>query len=107
MSIRFLIEGLMSVVVGLATFFVMPASVTETKKIFRGKASWLHGKTGWFSEHEEKILVNRILRDDPSKGDMNNRQHVSLKGIWAAIKDVDLLPIYLVSSSLYGSSVLH
>jgi hypothetical protein len=92
-----LIEGLMSVAVGLATFFLMPASITETQKILRGKASWLHGKSGWFTEREEKILVNRILRDDPSKGDMNNRQHVDLKGIWGALKDINLWPLYIVS----------
>jgi hypothetical protein len=76
----------------------MPASITQTKQILRGKISWLHGKTGWFSEREEKILVNRILRDDPSKGNMNNRQHVDLKGIWAALRDVDLWPIYVVNA---------
>ena len=96
-SIRYLIEGLMSVVVGLITFFVMPASITETHKILRGKIPWLHGKTGWFTPHEEAILVNRLLRDDPSKGDMNNRQHVNLSGIWKAIKDIDLWPVYIVS----------
>lgn len=83
--------------VGLATFFLMPASITETHKIFRGNASWLHGKSGWFTEREEKILVNRLLRDDPSKGDMNNRQHVNLRGIWNALKDINLWPLYIVS----------
>ncbi len=92
-----MIEGLLSVVVGLITFFVMPASISETHRILGGKASWLHGKAGWFTEREEKILINRILRDDPSKGDMNNRQHVDLKGLWAAFKDYDLWPIYVVS----------
>lgn len=94
---RFLVEGLMSIVIGLITFFVMPASVTETHRIFRGKATWLYGSSGWFTEREEKVLVNRILRDDPSKGDMNNRQAVNLMGIWRAISDYDLWPIYLVN----------
>ena len=48
----------------------------------------LNGKHGWFTQYEEAILVNRILRDDSTKGDMNNRQH--------ALKDVDLWPIYVV-----------
>ncbi len=94
---RFLLEGLMSIVIGLMTFLVMPPSITETHKIFRGRATWLHSKTGWFTEREEKIGVNRILRDDPSKGDMNNRQHVDLRGIWQAVKDIDLWPTYIVS----------
>ncbi|KIX10472.1 uncharacterized protein Z518_01555 [Rhinocladiella mackenziei CBS 650.93] len=97
----FLIEGLMSIVIGLLTFLLMPPSIAETHKIFGGRATWLHGKTGWFTEREEKILVNRILRDDPSKGDMNNRQHVNLKGIWAAVKDVDLWPTYILGILAY------
>ncbi|RDL39789.1 Uncharacterized protein BP5553_04129 [Venustampulla echinocandica] len=92
----FLLEGVMSIVVGILSFFFMPASVTQTSEILRGKAQWLHGKTGWFTPREEGILVNRILRDDPSKGDMNNRQHVDLRGLWNALKDIDLWPIYML-----------
>ena len=40
--------------------------------------NWFRGKDGWFTEREELILVNRLLRDDPSKGDMNNR-YVNLR----------------------------
>lgn len=52
--------------IGIASWFYLPPSPTQT-------ASKLRGKDGWFSEHEEKIMVNRVLRDDPSKGDMHNR----------------------------------
>lgn len=41
-------------------------------------------------------MVNRVLRDDPAKGDMNNRQPVSLKELGKALFDWDLFPIYLV-----------
>ncbi|KIX97485.1 uncharacterized protein Z520_06937 [Fonsecaea multimorphosa CBS 102226] len=92
----FLIEGLLSIVVGLLTFLVMPASITETHKILRGRIAWLHGKTGWFTEREEKILVNRLLRDDPSKGNMHNRQHVSVKRITKAVMNTDLWPLYIL-----------
>lgn len=88
----------MSVIVGILTCFVMPASITETGKILNGKAAWLNGKDGWFTEREELVLVNRILRDDPTKGDMNNRQHVNFQGLWKAMRDIDLWPIYVVSS---------
>lgn len=67
----------------------MPASISQTK-------GWLRGKNGWFTEREEKILVNRLLRDDPSKGDMNNRQAVNLERLWKCLKDYDLWPLYLV-----------
>lgn len=56
----FLIEGLITLVVGIASFFLMPASATQTKTWFRPK--------GWFNDREVKIVVNRVLRDDPSKG---------------------------------------
>jgi hypothetical protein len=56
----FLIEGLITLLIGLASFFRMPASAVETKKWFRPK--------GWFTDREVRIVVNRVLRDDPSKG---------------------------------------
>ena len=38
----------------------MPASAVQTKTWFRPK--------GWFTDRELGIVVNRVLRDDPSKG---------------------------------------
>ena len=67
----------------------MPASPTQT-------AGWFRGKNGWFNEREEKIMVNRVLRDDPSKGGMHNRQAVTPKMLWEALKDYDMWIIYLV-----------
>ena len=69
----------------------MPASPSQSAGRWRGK----NGQ-GWFNEHEEKILVNRLLRDDPSKGDMHNRQAVNLKLLWKCLKDYDLWPLYLI-----------
>ena len=62
----FLIEGAITLIVGLSSFFMMPASAVQTKAWYR--------PNGWFTDREVKIVVNRILRDDPSKGDMHNRQ---------------------------------
>ena len=36
-----------------------------------------HGENGWFNEHEEKIMVVRVNKYDPGKGDMHNRQAVT------------------------------
>lgn len=81
----FLIEGLITLAIGIASFFLMPASATETKTWFRPK--------GWFTEREVGIVVNRVLRDDPSKGDMNNRTGLSLRNLWDAVADYDLWPV--------------
>ena len=44
-------------------------------------------------------MVNRILRDDPSKGDMHNRQAISFRMFWDCIKDYHMWPIYLIGLS--------
>jgi hypothetical protein len=72
----------------------VPASICQTQ-------GWLRGKNGWFNERQETILVNRILRDDPSKGDMNNRQAITLDRLWKCLKDYDLWPLYLVGLTTY------
>ncbi|KAJ2923089.1 hypothetical protein H1R20_g14005, partial [Candolleomyces eurysporus] len=41
-------------------------------------------------------MVNRVLRDDPSKSDMHNREGLSIKMIWDAMRDWRLWPIYAV-----------
>ncbi|RAK91882.1 MFS general substrate transporter [Aspergillus costaricaensis CBS 115574] len=85
----FAFEGLITGIIGIIAAFWMPASPTQTKGGFRGK-------DGWFNEREEKILVNRVLRDDPSKGSMHNRQAVTPKMLWHALCDYDMWPIYLL-----------
>lgn len=44
-------------------------------------------------------MANRILRDDPSKGDMHNRQALSLGMFWQCLKDYHMWPIYLLGLS--------
>lgn len=83
----FAYEGLITGVIGIIAYFWMPASPVQTKGGFRGK-------DGWFTEHEEKIMVNRVIRDDPSKGSMHNRQAVTLRLFWESLKDYHMWPIY-------------
>ncbi|KAM0716315.1 hypothetical protein Q7P37_007760 [Cladosporium fusiforme] len=85
----FLIEGLLTLVVGGFSWFLMPAGPTQTKGILRGK-------NGWFNEREERIIVNRVIREDPSKGDMHNRQPITPKLLWASMKDYDMYPLYAI-----------
>ncbi|KAK0391698.1 hypothetical protein NLU13_1197 [Sarocladium strictum] len=80
----FLIEGLITFVIGLASFVMMPAGPTET-------ASWFRGKKGWFNEREEEIMVNRIIREDPSKSSMHNRERITLSLLWKSLCDFDLM----------------
>jgi hypothetical protein len=62
----FALEGMLTGIIGILSWFYLPPSPTPT-----AAKSWniFRGKDGWFNEREEKIMVNRILRDDPSKGD--------------------------------------
>lgn len=85
----FALEGLITGLIGIVAAVWMPPSPTQTAGRFRGK-------DGWFNEREEKIMVNRVLRDDPSKGTMHNRQAVTPKLLWQALKDYDMWVIYLL-----------
>ena len=68
----FALEGTLTGLIGIISYFYLPPSPCQTSSRFRGK-------DGWFNEREEKIMVNRILRDDPSKGDMHNRYGMCLE----------------------------
>ncbi|KAH8691477.1 major facilitator superfamily domain-containing protein [Talaromyces proteolyticus] len=89
----FLIEGALTFAVGLASFFMMPASAVETKTWFR--------PTGWFTDRETAIAVNRVLRNDPSKGDMHNRQAITPRLLWNSLCDFDLWPLYILGLLVY------
>ncbi|KAJ0373634.1 hypothetical protein COL26b_008103 [Colletotrichum chrysophilum] len=84
----FLIEALVSFVIGALSFLFLVPGPTQTK-------TWWNPK-GYFTEREEKIIVNRVLRDDPSKSDMHNRESLTLGMLWKSLKDYDLWPIYLI-----------
>ncbi|KAI8934985.1 hypothetical protein NX059_008651 [Plenodomus lindquistii] len=89
----FALEGLLTGLIGIASWFYLPPSPTQT-----ASKTWnpFRSKKGWFNEREEKIMVNRILRDDPSKGDMHNRQGLSITMLWECISDYHMWPIYLI-----------
>ncbi|KAJ8125984.1 hypothetical protein O1611_g7654 [Lasiodiplodia mahajangana] len=89
----FLIEGIITFTIGVASFFMMPASAVQTKTWFR--------PNGWFTDREVAIVVNRVLRDDPSKGDMNNRQAITPRILWNCLTDYDLWPLYLLGLVIY------
>ncbi|KAF3008722.1 hypothetical protein E8E13_009736 [Curvularia kusanoi] len=82
----FLIEGIFTFLIGCMSFFLMPACPTRT-------TSWWNPK-GYFNEKEQKIIVNSVIRDDPHKGGMYNRQGLSIRQIWKCSKDYDMWPLY-------------
>ncbi|CAI6035578.1 unnamed protein product [Clonostachys chloroleuca] len=82
----FLIEGAFTFLIGVLSFFLMPQCPTRTK-------SWWNPK-GYFTEKEQKIIVNSVIRDDPQKGGMYNRQGLSVRQIWECAKDYDMWPLY-------------
>ncbi|KAF5312372.1 hypothetical protein D9619_002768 [Psilocybe cf. subviscida] len=84
----FLLEGALTLVVGITSFFLMPPGPTETRTWFRPK--------GWFNEREEVIMVNRVLRDDPTKSSMHNREGLSVGMIFGAVFDWRMWPIYVL-----------
>jgi hypothetical protein len=90
----FLIEGLITLAVGVSAIFLMPSSAVATKTWFRPK--------GWFDDREVGIVVNRVLRDDPTKGDMHNREGITPKSLLKALRDYDMWPVCCVESERHA-----
>lgn len=84
----FIIEGAVTLIIGLLGFFLMPPSPSQTRTWFR--------PNGWFTPREEKILINRVLRDDPTKGSMNNRTPLTLKQILFGLASWEMYPMYFI-----------
>ena len=84
----FLLEGAFTLLIGIFSFYLMVPSAVQTK-------NWMHPK-GWFTDREVKIVVNRILRDDPTKGSMHNRQGLTIKQIIKSFRDVDIFPLIAI-----------
>jgi len=83
----FLLEGILTAIIGIIWFY-LPPSPRQTKTMFR---------KSWFTEREEIILVTRVLRDDPSKGDMHNRQAITLRKLIRTILDYYMWPFYIIA----------
>jgi MFS family permease len=93
----FAIEGTLTGVIGIFAWLYLPASPTQTAR--NGYRGLLRPKKGWFTEREEVIMVTRILRDDPGKATMHNRQGLSFQAFWDSLTDYDMWPIYLLGLS--------
>ncbi|KAM0750271.1 MFS general substrate transporter, partial [Meredithblackwellia eburnea MCA 4105] len=86
----FLIEGCLTLAVtDNQSEHRYPPGPCQTKGLLRGK-------DGWFTEREEIILVNRVIRDDPTKSSMHNREALTFRDIWKSLSDYDHWPLYLL-----------
>ncbi|EGV66725.1 MFS general substrate transporter [Yamadazyma tenuis ATCC 10573] len=85
----FLFDGIITLALGILSFFIMVPGPTQTKTRFIPK--------GLFTEKQEKIIANRLLRDDPSKSDMHNREAVTVKQFFKTLSDYDLWPLLILS----------
>lgn len=81
----FLIEACITASIGVLTFLYLPPSPTQTART--GWRGILRPKDGWFTEREEVIMVTRVLRDDPGKATMHNRQGLTLNLLWEAMTE--------------------
>lgn len=84
----FLIIGLLSFFIGVASFFMMTPGPSQTKTKYR--------PNGMFTDEEIKVIVNKVIRDDPSKATMHNRESLTPRILWNSLCDYDLWPMYLI-----------
>jgi hypothetical protein len=66
----------------------MPTAPAKTKSWFRPK--------GYFTDRQVKIIVNNVIRDDPGKAGMHNRQALTIRMIVNSLGDYDMYPIYII-----------
>ncbi|KXJ93598.1 alternative sulfate transporter [Microdochium bolleyi] len=100
----FIIEGVFTILVGIFFVFMFPGSPANPKSILR---------VGWFTEREVRILQDRVLLQDATKG--GEKQKISLKHLKETFSDYKLwlhLAITLATLapatiySLYGPTII-
>ncbi|CAO0801119.1 unnamed protein product [Mucor circinelloides] len=77
----FLLDGIMTHIVGIIAFFYLPANALKT-------SGGLRGKVGWFTEREKQIAVTRIIRDDLTKKEQFKK--ITLADVKIALVDTKL-----------------
>ncbi|XMA11781.1 hypothetical protein WAI453_004572 [Rhynchosporium graminicola] len=89
----FLIEGLLTFVIGVISYFYLPASPTSTTSLLVRKP--------WYTEREEIIMTNRILRDDPAKGITALKEPATWQDIKSAWSDSSMWGLYFIGLVAY------
>ncbi|TIA07710.1 putative MFS transporter [Aureobasidium pullulans] len=104
-----LINGLVVFVIGIISVLYLPAGPTRTQSVLYRKP--------WFSEREKGdsrnalypqvililvvIVINRLLRDDVSKGKTSTKEKTSLRDIWNTLKDPALMGFWFLALIIY------
>jgi hypothetical protein len=60
----FLLDGIMTHIVGFIAFFFLPANPLRTM-------GGIRGRKGWFTDRQKKIALIRLIRDDATKKEQN------------------------------------
>ncbi|KAL9934942.1 hypothetical protein V8E36_006018 [Tilletia maclaganii] len=74
-------EGLLSMIMAGVAWYAFVPSPTQAK---------------WLNEKQAKIVVNRVLRDDPGKHEMHNRKGLSLRHFKESVTNWRFYPLYLI-----------
>ncbi|QRW18050.1 major facilitator superfamily transporter [Rhizoctonia solani] len=90
----FLLEGLFTAVVGIISWYYLPSSPTRTKR-----GIW--AKKAWFTERQEVIAINRILRNDPAKGLVQIHEPLKWNDFKNAWADPSLWGLYFIGLIAY------
>jgi len=70
----FIVDGIITLFVAVATCFYLPKNVARTK-------GGLRGFKPWFTDRQAQIAVTRVIRDDPAK------RHYESIVTWTDVKD--------------------
>ena len=89
----FLLEGLLTFTIGFFSLLYLPKSPTHTKGLV-----W---RRPWYSERQEIIMINRILRDDPAKGLTGLKESASFHDIVQAWRDPSMWGLYFIGLVAY------
>ncbi|KAJ8059459.1 hypothetical protein OCU04_011121 [Sclerotinia nivalis] len=89
----FLIEGLFTFLIGVISILYLPQSPTKTSSVLCRRS--------WYTEREEIIMVNRILRDDPAKGLTALQEPATFKDIREAWSDSSMWGLYFIGLVAY------
>lgn len=89
----FILEGILTMAIAIFSFLYLPTSPCGTRSVISPKP--------WYTEREEVIMINRILRDDPAKGLTNVTEPIGWKDVKAAWSDKSLWGLYFIGLIAY------